>query len=187
MQSTALSTIQPKPASDYRTEDGRRTIHRASGARVEYRGYHIVEKKDFGSTGYLLNGVMVRHGYVVTDGSIINEMPGATWFLTVESAMRAIDDLIASMDMRLGRGEHPFWRVNRFRREAEEHAPELALLLQAVVDGKSPEATLAAIEQAKALLDQIDNNCDMRARTRHPDGAVTRAGERQFGRFGIEP
>lgn len=183
---TAFKPVEPKPAAGYRNEKGHRNIRRA-GAGIEYRGYHIVEKRDFGSTGYFTNGVHVRHGYVVTDGSIINEMPGAAWFLTVEAAMRAIDDFIVSQDMRLKRGEHPFWRLARFRRETEEHAPELAVLLQKIVSGAGGADLRDTMDEAKALLDRIDDNCDMRPTTHHPDGSKTRSGEREFGRFGIEP
>lgn len=64
---------------------------------LKYKNYTIVEKRDFGSgPGYWITGFHVKHGYVVTDGGIINVMPGATWFLTVEDAKAAIDILLVS-------------------------------------------------------------------------------------------
>lgn len=52
--------------------------------------YHIKVKRDFGSgPGWLINGRYVRTGFVVTDG-FCNIMPGATWFLSIADAVRAI-------------------------------------------------------------------------------------------------
>jgi hypothetical protein len=52
--------------------------------------FRIVPKRDFGAgKGFLIDGAWVKSGFVVTDGRC-NIMPGATWFLTVAQAMRAI-------------------------------------------------------------------------------------------------
>jgi hypothetical protein len=44
--------------------------------------YHIKPKRDFGLYGWYDSETRtnIRHGYVVTDGGIINVMPGACWF-----------------------------------------------------------------------------------------------------------
>lgn len=67
----------------------------------QYGKYTIVEKRDFGSTPYWIDGFPVKHGYVVVrDGC--NAMPGATWFQTVREAKRACDILDRV-------GEAEFW------------------------------------------------------------------------------
>ena len=61
------------------------------GVELRKRKYRIVPKRDFGSgPGYFIKGKFVKSGFVVTDGGICNVMPGATWFLTVADAMRAL-------------------------------------------------------------------------------------------------
>jgi hypothetical protein len=60
---------------------------------VRYRTLIIKPKLDFG-TGYLIKGVMVKEGWLVSDGCC-NIMPGATWFETIDEAKHAIDILIA--------------------------------------------------------------------------------------------
>jgi hypothetical protein len=58
--------------------------------------FKIVIKRDFGSgPGYLINGKWVKSGFVVTRGGC-NIMPGATWFQTVEAAMKGIAAYISS-------------------------------------------------------------------------------------------
>lgn len=61
---------------------------------MNYRGYNIVPKRDFGNQPFLIDGEMVKHGYVVTAASGeyrgCNVMPGATWFQTVEEAKEGI-------------------------------------------------------------------------------------------------
>ncbi len=126
-----FGSIPGLPANDFRDQDHHNRTIRLANGKTTYRGYTIEEKKDFGKRPFLIFGFGVTHGYVVTDGGIVNEMPGGCWFLTVHEAMRGIDDLI---DSKRGfvdaRSEHPFWTLHRFRRNAEERAPELALLLQ---------------------------------------------------------
>ena len=60
---------------------------------VDYRGFTIEPKRDFGPSGFYIGGKFIKRGYVVVkDGC--NAMPGATWFYTVEDAKNAIDILI---------------------------------------------------------------------------------------------
>lgn len=61
---------------------------------IDYRGFTIEPKRDFGpGPGFYINGQFIKRGYVVVkDGC--NAMPGATWFLAIESAKEAIDILI---------------------------------------------------------------------------------------------
>ena len=60
---------------------------------IDYRGFTIKPKRDFGPKGFYINGKFTKIGYVaVKDGC--NAMPGATWFHTIESAKEAINILI---------------------------------------------------------------------------------------------
>lgn len=176
------------PEDDYRDERGQRTI-RMNGNDVTYRGYTIVEKRDFGKDGFLIRGFRVKHGYVVTNG-VANIMPAAAWFLTVDEALRAVDDFEAAKLSGNVTSKHPMWAFSRFRRCAEENAPELALLLQQMVEAAkrvSDAAPLpvALMAHAEALLDQIDSSCDMRPRVVNFDQQVSRIGVRHTGRFGV--
>ena len=67
-----------------------------------YKNYIIKPKKDFGQDGYLIDGKMVKEGWVVTDHRNVNVMPGATWFQTIEQSKLAIDVLLKY-------GEGDFW------------------------------------------------------------------------------
>lgn len=183
-----------EPAEKYRDEQGNRAIRLVEG-RVTYRGYTIVEKRDFGAHGHLIHGFSVKHGYIVTDGGITNMMPGATWFQTVDDCMEAVDDLIACVRLERN-GEHPFWTLNRLRHAAKQRAPELALtmevLLGAIEDSiDRPISTLnryiTARQQGKRLVDEIDNAGDTRTRRGPPGGPYTREGERKTGRLGVLP
>lgn len=189
-----LGGVTPLPAEQFRDEHGNRSIRVGSGAGVNYRGFTIKEKGDFGSHGHFIRGHHVKHGYVVTDGGIINVMPAATWFLTVDDAMKAIDDLITAHNIRReGRSEHPFWALHRFRANAEERAPELALLADRLLREVEVNTTAwnseltEVCDALKALLDRIDDNCDMRGRRGPVGGPWTRDGERTTGRFGVLP
>jgi hypothetical protein len=51
--------------------------------------FKIVIKRDFGRRGFWINRQWVKTGFVVTRGGA-NIMPGATWFRTVDDAMKAI-------------------------------------------------------------------------------------------------
>lgn len=177
--------ITPEPAGRYIGEDGRRHILLVSQTPT-YRGFTIAAKRDF-DIGFLIDGFLVRAGYIVTDG-VCEVMPGAVWFQTVQHAMKAIDDLIASQAMPRGpTGEHPFWALNRLRGAAEARAPELVRMLEAVVEWQGrPEIQETPLgEDVVELLDAVDFNCDMRPTVHHADGSVTKQGPRQTGRYGM--
>lgn len=72
-----------------------------------YRGFTIEPKRDFGSTGFLINGQYVKTGYVAVR-DFCNPMPGATWFLTIDEAKKGIDIFLAAD----GNAEL-FWRAYR--------------------------------------------------------------------------
>ena len=60
---------------------------------IDYCGFTIEPKRDFGPTGFNIDGTFTKIGYIVIkDGC--NAMPGATWFHTIENAKNAIDILI---------------------------------------------------------------------------------------------
>jgi hypothetical protein len=63
---------------------------------MEYKGYRIEPKCDFGNRPFLIKGQWVSEGFVVGKGYIGNIMPGATWFQTIEEAKSGIDNLIAA-------------------------------------------------------------------------------------------
>jgi hypothetical protein len=65
---------------------------------MEYRGYKIMPKQDFGSQPFLIKGEWVKSGFNVIDKNGCNAMPGATWFRTTIDAKEAIDALILSRD-----------------------------------------------------------------------------------------
>lgn len=60
---------------------------------IDYRGFTIEPKRDFGPSGFYIGGRFVKRGYVVVKERC-NAMPAATWFLTIEDAKQAIDVLI---------------------------------------------------------------------------------------------
>lgn len=70
---------------------------------VEYKDYTIKPKKDFGTSGFLINGKWVMDGFVVVDKRNINVMPAAAWFQTIDKAKKGIDVLIKY-------GEKDFWK-----------------------------------------------------------------------------
>jgi hypothetical protein len=76
---------------------------------VEYRGYRIVPKLDFGRRPFLINGVWVSSGYVVTDG-MCNVMPGAAWAESVPEAQAMIDAFVEAAG-----DAQRFWEVMRSR------------------------------------------------------------------------
>ncbi|MFS0841306.1 hypothetical protein [Paenibacillus sp. 1P03SA] len=65
--------------------------------RIEYKGYTIKPKLDFGKLHWIVRGNDIRRGYVVTDG-IVNVMPGATWFCSTIEARVAIETLIEAKE-----------------------------------------------------------------------------------------
>jgi hypothetical protein len=62
---------------------------------LNYCGYTIVVKRDFGDKFYMLDGMPCNFGYNVTKDQK-NPIPGAGWFQTVADAKTGIDCLIAS-------------------------------------------------------------------------------------------
>jgi hypothetical protein len=81
---------------------------------IEYRGFHIKAKRDFGSYPYS-NVNTYKKGYVVVkDGC--NPMPGATWATSVIGARVMIDSYIeAEGDARL------FWEIHRAKQGLDEY------------------------------------------------------------------
>lgn len=57
---------------------------------IDYQGFTIEPKRDFGSTGFLVDGRFIKIGYVVVKNGC-NAMPGAVWFRSIEDAKGAID------------------------------------------------------------------------------------------------
>lgn len=64
---------------------------------IEYRGYQIKPKLDFGGQSYQGAGYVHSKGYVVTDGCC-NVMPGATWSHDIVGAKVMIDTLIEAQE-----------------------------------------------------------------------------------------
>lgn len=60
---------------------------------AQFLGFTIKPKLDFGLHGYLIDGKMVKEGFVVCKNGC-NIMPGATWFQTVPDAEQAIKVLL---------------------------------------------------------------------------------------------
>lgn len=60
---------------------------------IDYRGFTVEPKRDFGPAGFLVDGRVTKIGYVVTRHGC-NAMPGAVWFRSIEDAKDAIDVLI---------------------------------------------------------------------------------------------
>jgi hypothetical protein len=79
-------------------------------AVLNYRGFAVEPKRDFGSVGFYIGGRFIKEGFVVVKGGS-NVMPGATWFRTIESAKHAIDVFID-----VDGDAHKFW--TRLRGEA---------------------------------------------------------------------
>ncbi|MBV6717159.1 hypothetical protein [Paenibacillus chitinolyticus] len=65
--------------------------------RIEYKGYIIQPKLDFGKLHWIVRGNDIRRGYVVTDGGV-NVMPGATWYCSTIEARVAIDTLVEAKE-----------------------------------------------------------------------------------------
>lgn len=81
---------------------------------IDYRGYKIVPKMDFGGKSWLINGNTIQRGYIVVRGGI-NIMPGATWFTSVIEAKAGIDCLIES-----GKTNRGFWELFREKQGLDE-------------------------------------------------------------------
>lgn len=61
--------------------------------RIEYQGYTIQPKRDFGGNPYFSNGNVYKKGYIVVQNGMA-VMPGATWSASIVEAKAAIDSLI---------------------------------------------------------------------------------------------
>lgn len=81
---------------------------------IEYRGFRIRPKLDFGSTPYL-NVNTYKKGYVVVQDGI-NPMPGATWSTSVLEAKVMIDVYIEAD----GDGD-TFWKMMREKQGRAEY------------------------------------------------------------------
>lgn len=81
---------------------------------IEYKGFHIMPKRDFG--GYPYSNVnTIRKGYVVVkDGC--NVMPGATWAHSVIEAKEMIESYIEAE----GNGDL-FWKIHREKQGLGEY------------------------------------------------------------------
>lgn len=77
---------------------------------IDYRGYTIVPKRDFGNIAYQSNGCVYRKGYVVIGGEyrICNVMPGGIWFNSIVEAKDGIDTLIESKE-----SGKDFWAIQK--------------------------------------------------------------------------
>ena len=87
---------------------------------IDWHGFTIEPKRDFGPSGFFLDGRFTKIGYVVVkDGC--NAMPGATWFRSIEDAKDAIDVLIevggADIWQRPAAYSKRFWERMDARRE----------------------------------------------------------------------
>lgn len=102
-----------------------------AGHTETYRGFVIVPKRDFGTSGYWSSEHLcnLNAGWVVTYGSGsfagCNAAPGATFAWTLQSAREMIDDLIeaggSGRHDRIGEGTNAerFWELTRARHAAE--------------------------------------------------------------------
>lgn len=93
---------------------------------LDYKGFRIVVKRDFGSSPFLIDGMPCIWGYVVTYGPGMeyagcNAMPGATWFQTVREAKDAIDTHIAVGGEK---NSDAFWSAWQERKRAINDARE---------------------------------------------------------------
>lgn len=79
---------------------------------VEYRGYRVYRKRDFGRLGNW-NEDGTPKGYVITDG-ICNVMPGATWSKTLDGAINLVDNLITTAERADGNSD-VFWYITHKR------------------------------------------------------------------------
>ena len=63
---------------------------------LEYRGFTIEPKRDFGRYGYRDDdGTIIKTGWIVVE-NYCNALPGAVWCKTIEQACECIDQLLES-------------------------------------------------------------------------------------------
>lgn len=93
---------------------------------VNYRGYTITHKQDFGDKPFLIDGLSCDFGFnVIKDGC--NATPGAGWFLTVKDAKLGIDCLLEAE----GDADR-FHVLYRTAKTAQAFAPELLAALEKI-------------------------------------------------------
>lgn len=140
---------------------------------VEYRGFGIVRKMDFGNQPHLIDGHMVKEGYLAIENGC-NALPGATWGQTVQSVKNMIDDLItaredaATKDIPVATA---FWARVRLRRAAQKIALKMAAMLAGYAETdptRNPELD--------AVMQILEDAIDTRSTTLHVDGKITRIG-----------
>jgi hypothetical protein len=84
--------------------------------RIDYNGFVIVPKLDFGGGAFFIKGTKVMRGYIVSNGGITNVMPGATWFQSIIEARVAVDILTS-----VGGNSQLFWLKLRGLQGLEEY------------------------------------------------------------------
>ncbi len=126
---------------------------------VEYRGYFITRKKDFGRSPHLIDGFFTDYGFTVGDGPLTNSMPGATWFQTVAEAKQGIDDLIAAEAAGVN-----FWFYRKRRKAAEKIALEMVQALTGMLaihtPSRSDEIPSSWPEIAQKLVRQVETEAN---------------------------
>jgi hypothetical protein len=81
---------------------------------IEYKGFHIIPKRDFGKYPYM-NVNTYRKGYVIVQNNV-NVMAGATWTSSIVEAKVLIDSHIeANGDSDL------FWKIQRSKQGLDEY------------------------------------------------------------------
>lgn len=115
--------------------------------KLEYRGYHIVLKRDFGRHFHLVDGMPCRWGFIVTKGGA-NALPGAVWCQTVKEAKQCIDCLIETGDT------GAFHDLTGLYSRAEARLPQVLEAMMAA------ERTLAELEIARAAGREVAANID---------------------------
>lgn len=122
------------------SEDRLNLLHAHS---IEFKGFTIKLKRDFGSQWFLIDGMPCMWGYVVTQNGM-NVMPGATWFQTVKDAKQGIEALLQARASQ--QGEAAFWGILRNMREPSA-APE-----------KDVRTALVTLESAREALSHVEQH-----------------------------
>lgn len=107
------------------------------GKGLEYRGYYIKVKQDFGRDGsgfHLIDGLPCAWGYIVTDG-FCDVSPGAAWYATVADAKVAIDILV-----HVGgeKNSSRFWNIMRRYQERRKALDQIYHTLAEATDSYKP-------------------------------------------------
>lgn len=90
------------------------TAQMARNYSVQYRGFTLHVKGDFGDQPHLIDGLPCAWGYIAVRNGC-NAMPGATWFQTVKDGKRGVDALIQAEAMFYAPEAQAaeFWRLVR--------------------------------------------------------------------------